>query len=121
MVVVSNFKKTGKPVESEVLVAPVSPVLAEFNALEARGDDKPQPGGDEAGSDATPTSQVEHGSLEGYSPSEQAAGVAMSASSGGNSPGGGDIGDAGIRPQGQWNKVVRTDRLLRERESEQST
>ena len=90
-----KLQKTGKPVESEVLIAPVSPVLAEFNALEARRDDKPQPGSDEAGSDATPTSQVEHGSLEGYSPSEQAAGVAMSASSGGNSAGGGDIGNAG--------------------------
>ena len=90
-----KLQKSGKPVESEVLAAPVSPVLAEFDAMESKEGNKPPPGPGEAGSDATPTSQVEHGSLEGYSPDEQAAGVAMSTSSVGNSPAGGDMEDPG--------------------------
>ena len=90
-----KLQKSGRPVESEVLAAPVSPVLAEFDAMEARASAKPPPGPDEAGSDATPTSQVEHGSLEGYSPDEQAAGVPMSTSSVDNFPAGGDIEDQG--------------------------
>ena len=97
-----KLQKTGKPVEGEaeesgVLQAPLSPVLAEFDALESRGDINPHPGSDEAGSDATPTSQVERGSLEGYSPSEAAASQegagAMSTSS--KSPVGGDDGPSG--------------------------
>ena len=64
-----KVQMSGKPVDIEgpdsgMLAALISPVLAEFEAMEAKaGSPK-----DVAGSDATPTSQIEHGTLMGTLP-----------------------------------------------------